>query len=396
MPNRRNFLQALSTFPVLGSLFSPHRALAGVPGRDYFAELGVRPFVNAGEPYTTLSGSLMAPEVVAAIDYASRRYVRLEELHDAVGRRIAELVSAEAAMVTSGAASALTLGTAACVTGSDPQSIHHLPDTTGLKNEVLIQKSHRYGYDHAVRNCGVRFVEVESREELERSIGSRTAMMLFYNRHNTEGKIQDAEYAQLGRKHGIPTFNDCAGDAPPAENLTKYLRMGFDLVAFSGGKGLRGPQSAGLLLGRRDLIQAARLNGSPHSDAIGRGQKVNKEELLGMMVALERVLHADQQTDWREYEARVKRIETALSGLNGVQTEMFVPEVTYRVPHLRIRWDAASVKLTPPEAIRRLREGEPSIEVRSSPPDCVELGVWMLQPGEDRIVARRLREILAG
>ncbi|HZT33003.1 MAG TPA: aminotransferase class V-fold PLP-dependent enzyme [Bryobacteraceae bacterium] len=394
MPNRRGFLQALSSLPVLGAFLSPGRAATDAAARDYFQELGVRPFVNAGEPYTTLTGSLMAPEVVAAMDYASRRYVRLEDLHDAVGRRIAALTGAEAAMVTAGAASALTLGTAACLTGADRERIHRLPDTSGLKNEVVIQKSHRYGYDHAVRNCGTRFVEVETKEELEQALGSRTAMMLFYNRHNSVGKIPDAEFVELGRKHGVPTFNDCAGDAPPAENLSKYLRMGFDLVAFSGGKGLRGPQSAGLLLGRRDLIQAARLNGSPNSDAIGRGQKVNKEELLGMMVAVERIFRVDQQSEWREYEARVQWIAGQLSGIPGVRAEMFVPEVTYRVPHLRVRWDESAVRLSPRDAIRRLREGEPSIEVRSSPPDCVELGVWMLQPGEERVVARRLGEIL--
>jgi L-seryl-tRNA(Ser) seleniumtransferase len=170
--------------------------------------------------------------------------------------------------------------------------------------------------------------------------------------------------------------------------------MGFDLVIFSGGKGLRGPQSTGLLAGRKDLIQAARLNGSPNSDAIGRGQKVNKEEMLGMMVAVEAALKRDKDADWREWEKRVKLISDSLAPLKAVKTEMFVPDVTYSVPHLRISWDEAALKISPPEAIRRLRDGEPSIEVRSSPEDCVEIGVWLLEPGQAQIVARRIHEIL--
>ena len=390
MPNRRTFLQSLSGLPLVGSL------AGAVPRRDYFKEMNIRPFINAGEPYTTLSGSPMLPEVVQAMEYAARHSVRLNDVHDAVGQRIASLIGCEAAMVTAGAASALALGTAACMTGTNRDFIRRLPDTTGMKTEVIIQKSHRYGYDHAVRNCGIRFVEVETREELQRAASDRTVMMLFYNRHDPIGQIKAPEFVELGKKHGIPTFNDCAGDAPPAENLSKFIKMGFELVTFSGGKGLRGPQSTGLLLGRKDLIAAARLNGSPNSDAIGRGMKVNKEELLGMMVTVEAALKRDHDADTREWEKRVKLIADNLAPLKAVKTELFVPEVTYSVPHLRIRWDEAALKITPTELVRRLREGEPSIEVRSSPKDCVEVGVWLLQPGEAQIVARRVREILKG
>lgn len=388
MPNRRTFLQSLSGLPLLGSL------AGAAPRRDYFKEMNIRPFINAGEPYTTLSGSPMLPEVVQAMEYAARHSVRLNDVHDAVGQRIASLIGCEAAMVTAGAASALALGTAACMTGTNREFIRRLPDTTGMKTEVIIQKSHRYGYDHAVRNCGIRFVEVESREELERAASDRTAMMLFYNRHDPIGQIKASEFVELGKKHGIPAFNDCAGDAPPVENLSKFVKMGFELVTFSGGKGLRGPQSTGLLLGRKDLISAARLNGSPNSDAIGRGMKVNKEELLGMMVTVEAALKRDHDADSREWEKRVKLIADSLAPLKAVKTELFVPEVTYSVPHLRIRWDETALKITPTELVRRLREGSPSIEVRSSPKDCVEVGVWLLQPGEAQIVARRVREIL--
>ena len=393
MPDRRSFLQTAAGLPLIGSLISSVAA-ARTPKRDYFRELGVRTFINAAGTYTVLTASLMPPEVKEAWEYASRKYCSLIELHDAVGRRIAELIGCEAAMVTAGAASALTLGTAACITGTNPDFIRRLPDTTGMKNEVIIQKSHRFGYDHAVRNCGVRLIEVETVEELERAINERTAMMLFLNANEPVGKIKAAEFAQLGRKHNIPTFNDCAADVPPVENLSKYLKMGFDLVTFSGGKGLRGPQSAGLLLGRKDLIEAARLNASPHADTIGRGMKVNKEEILAMMVAVESYLKRDHAADWREWERRVKLIADYVSSVPGVTTEVWVPEIANHVPHLRIRWDPQRVKISVPEVVKRLREGEPSIEVVPGSRDQLVVGVWMMEPGEDRIVGRRIREIL--
>jgi len=393
MPDRRSFLETVAGLPLVGGLLASP-ALARPAKRDFFKELGVRTFINAAGTYTVLTASLMPPEVKQAWEYASTRYCPLIELHDAVGRRIAELIGCEAAMVTAGAASALTLGTAACITATNPEFIRRLPDTTGMKNEVIIQKSHRFGYDHAVRNCGVRLIEVETVEELERAVNPRTAMMLFLNANDPIGKIKAAEFAQLGRKHHVPTFNDCAADVPPAENLSKYLKMGFDLVTFSGGKGLRGPQSAGLLLGRKDLIEAARLNTSPYADTIGRGMKVNKEELLSMMVAVELYLKRDHQAEWREWEKRAKLIADHAASVRGVTTEIWIPEIANHVPHLRIRWDQAQVKISVPEVVKRLREGEPSIEVVPGSRDQLVVGVWMLEPGEDRIVARRIREIL--
>ena len=391
MPNRRRFLQAASTLPLLGKT-----GAAATVKRDYFKELNVRPFINAAGTYTTLTASLMLPEVVQAIDYSSRIFVHLQDLHDAVGRRIASLIGCEAAMVSAGAASALTLGTAACMTGASQQLIRRLPDTTGMKTEVIIQKSHRYGYDHAVRNCGTRFVEVETPEELERAINDRTVMMLFFNSNDPVGKIHAAEFVELGKKHKIPTFNDAAADVPPVENFSKYIKMGFDLVTFSGGKGIRGPQSAGLLLGRQDLIEAARLNASPNSDSIGRGMKVNKEELLGMMVAVETYLKKDHAAEWREFEKRIKIISDSVGPVSSVKTETFVPEIANAVPHLRITWDESAVKLTAKEVTRKLLEGDPSIELRPGARQGIEIAVWMLQPGEAQIVARRIREVLKG
>lgn len=392
MSNRRTFIQSVSSLPLLGGFLS--RAQAAPARRDYFKELGIKPFINAAGTYTTLTASLMVPEAVQAIEYASKTFVRLIDLHDAVGKRIAELIGCEAAMVTSGAAGALTSGTAACMTGSNQEFIRRLPDTTGMKTEVIIQKSHRYGYDHAVRNCGIKFVEIETREEMERAIGPNTVMALFFNANDPVGRIGAAEFVEVCKKHSIPSFNDAAADALPVENLWKYTKMGFDLVTFSGGKGIRGPQSAGLLLGRKDLIEAARLNSSPYSDSIGRGMKVNKEELLAMMVAVEVYLKKDHAVEGREFERRAKMVMDAVTGVPSVSTEVKIPEIANHVPHVHIKWDAAKLGISVKEAVEKLRNGEPSIEVVPGSREELVIGVWMLQPGEAQVVARRVREVL--
>ncbi len=422
MWSRRRFLESLAATPVVGDLVGVRRGLktapytpdttsgrdvgrgrettppaeadaAGTRGRDYFKELGVRPFINAAGTYTAMTASLMPAEVMDAINYASRQYVMLDELHDRVGERIATLVRAEAAMVTCGAASALTLGTAGVLTGTDRQKIGEIPNLASMKSEVIIQKAHRFGYDRALRNCGIRFVEVETREDLERAINPQTAMMLFYNNNNKEGRIQDQEFAELGKKHGIPTMNDAAADVPPRENLWKYTAMGFDLVAFSGGKGIRGPQSAGLLLGRKPLIAAARLNGSPNGNAIGRGMKVNKEEMVGMLAALELFVAKDHAKEAQEFDRRADEIRRAAASVPAVKTEIFVPEVANHVPHVRVTWDAASKPLQAAAVVKAMQDGEPSIAIRSEGESLV-IGVWMMRPGEEKIVARRLRQEL--
>ena len=399
MWSRRRFLEIASGLPLVGGLVGADAAaaIAAPPGgaRDYFRELGVRPFINAAGTYTAMTASLMPPQVIDAITYASRHYVMLDELHDRVGARIATLLRCEAAMVTSGAASALTLGTAGVLTGTDPRKVVDLPNLAGMKSEVIVQKAHRFGYEHAVRNCGVRLVEVETREEMERAIGPQTAMMLFYNNNNGEGRIRDEEFVEIGRKHGVPTLNDAAADVPPVENLWKYTKMGFDLVAFSGGKGLRGPQSAGLLLGRRDLIAAARLSAPPNGNTVGRGMKVNKEEMVGMLAALELYLATDHAAELRDFEARADAIRAAAAGVAGVKADVFVPEVANHVPHVRISWDAAQHRLTAADVVGKLRAGEPSIGTRSEG-DALIVGVWMMRPGEEKIVARRLRDVLQG
>ncbi|MBS1876531.1 MAG: selenocysteine synthase [Acidobacteria bacterium] len=397
MSDRRAFLRGLSSAPLAGGLLSAsaEAAVSGGPARDYFKELGVRPFINAAGTYTMMTASLMPPEVMQAMQAASRKFVNLVALNEAVGRRLSALIGCEAAMVTAGAASALTLGTAACMTGKDTAKIQRLPDSTGMKNEVIIQKSHRYGYDHAVRNCGVRMVEVETAAELEAAVNPNTLMMLFFNANEPAGKISGQQFVELGKKHGVPTFNDAAADVPPVENFSKYTRMGFDLVTFSGGKGIRGPQSSGLLLGRKDLIEAALLNAPPNSDSIGRGQKVNKEEMIGLMVAVEMFFKKDHAAEWKEWERRAEVVRKAVGGLKGVRTEIWIPEIANHVPHVRVLWEPGAVTASIDDIRRKMREGDPAIELVPGG-DALTVGVWMLEPGEAEIVARRLREVLKG
>lgn len=301
-------------------------------------------------------------------------------------------------MVPSGAAAGLTLGTAAVLTGEDADRIRRIPDLTGMKTEVIVQKSHRFPYDHMVRNCGVRLIEVESREEFERAINPNTAMLLFLNKASKLGKIGIEDFIAIGKKRKIPTMNDCAADVPPVENLLGPIRKGFDMVVVSGGKAIRGPQSAGILAGRADLIRAARKNTSPNSDTIGRSCKVNKEEMVGMMVALESFLKEDYPSIYKGWERTTESMKTAMTKLPGVQAEIFVPEIANQCPHLRVRWDAGKYPIDAAELMQKLRDGEPSIELVPAPMTAgtLEIASWMLQPGEADIITRRIRETLTG
>ena len=316
MTDRRTFLKGITVLPATTMLSaqagcSPVDELA--VDRDYFRELGVRPFINAAAAYSALGGRNMWAAVVEAMEYARNENVIMEELQEAVGKRLAELVGCEAAMVSGGATSSMTLGTAACITGTNLDFIRRVPDLRGLKNEVVVQKSHRNAYDHGVRNAGVHFIEVESAEELEGAINDNTAMMfyvyLFDVFSDEPSRIGLEEFAALGQKHGIPTMIDGSNTVPPMERLSEYIDAGFDLACFSGGKGLRGPYSAGMLLGRQDLIAAARLNSTPNADTVGRGMKVSKEEVLGMLAAVE----FSQQYDYSVENVRETRLVNLFS-----------------------------------------------------------------------------------
>jgi uncharacterized pyridoxal phosphate-dependent enzyme len=393
---RRTALCTLAGLPGMRFLSDSGQVHAQEPakGRDVIEELGVRSFINAAGTFTALSGSLMRPEAVAAMQVAATKFARLEDVRDAVGNRIAALLHCPAALVTAGCASALSLATAACITGPDLDKVRRLPDTTNMKNEVLVQRKHRVNYDHAIRNAGVRMIEVEDSAALEKAINDRTAMMFFLNFADPEGKIHHEEFVAIGKKHKIPTLIDAAADVPPVENLWRYTKLGFDLVAFSGGKGLRGPQSTGLLLGRADLIEAAKLNFGPEGNSLCRTNKVNKEETIGMLVALETFLKLDHAAVWNDWEGRCRRIADALKDLEDIRTEMFVPGIANAVPHLRVRWDSRKRGLTPAAVVRKLREGKPSIEVSPNSRQQLVIGVWMMEPGEDAIVGERIRSIL--
>jgi L-seryl-tRNA(Ser) seleniumtransferase len=278
---------------------------------------------------------------------------------------------------------------------------------TGLKNEVVVQKAHRYDYDHAIRNCGTRYVEVETLDEYGRAFNEKTVMALFFNAAEG-GKISREDWIRVAHKHNVPCFNDAAADVPPISNLWNYTQMGFDLVTFSGGKGLRGPQCSGLLLGRKDLIEAAKLNNSPNSNTIGRGLKVAKEEVVGLVAAVDWFLSQDDAALEAEFQKRADLIAARVKTLPTVDARTFIPPVANHVPHLLITYDQNRIAIAATDVAKRLRQGTPRIELNPGTggapasaglpggANTIIVGVWMLQPGEDAIVAERLHEVLQG
>jgi L-seryl-tRNA(Ser) seleniumtransferase len=376
-------------------------------GEDYYDKLGVTKIINAAGTYTALTASIMPPPVQAAVARAAKSPVRLGDLQTAAGAYIAKKLQCEAAMVTAGAASALTLGTAACITAGNKCPVRAIPtEVRGLpKHEVLIQKGHRFGYDQAVLSTNIKFVEVTGLEEYDRAFNDRTVMALYYNA-SEQGDISREDWIRVARAHNVPTFNDAAADCPPIANLWNYTKMGFDLVTFSGGKGLRGPQNAGLLLGRKDLIAAATSSNNPNG-GIGRGMKVAKEQIVGMVAAVDWILSQTDEAMDREFRKRADKIAAMLKDVPSVKTEISVPPVANHVPHLLIRYSQEKVKISARNVMAELRKGSPSIELNPSTgqrsgasagivtdENTIVVGVWMLQPGEDAIVGKRLKEVL--
>ena len=401
MINRRKALKSLATLPFIGSFLGANSlsanpssaAIVSSVRRDFFKELGLRTFINAAGTYTSMTGSLMPKEVTDAISYGTTEYVNLDDLQDKVGERIAELLECEYATVSSGCFGAMSIGMAGILTGMDPEKVKQLPNTKGMKNEVIIQESHTIGYAQALTNVGAKVVKVKTTRDLEKAINKNTAMLWFLNAHTDQGAIKWEEFIALGKKYNIPTFIDCAADVPPVENLFKFTKMGFDLVSFSGGKGIRGPQSAGLLLGKRKYIEAARMHTPPRGETIGRGMKVNKEEVLGMLAALELYLQKDHKAEWAMWEAQIKLISDRALEIKGVETEVHVPKYANHVPSLRIRWDQSLVKITPSDVRDQLKNGHPSIQTVGDN-STVGITTWMMVPGQERIVAKRVSEIL--
>ncbi len=397
---RREILKTLTMLPLVGAIGNSGSLVTSAQAapaskRDLFKEFGIRTFINASGYFTSLSGSLMQHDAADAIRETATSFCRLEDVQDKVGERIASLLHAEAAMVTAGAFSALMLGMAGVLSGTDQKKVSQIPrlEGSGMKSEVILQKAHNDGYAHALTNCGVKLITVETIEELEKAISEKTAMMYFINYQSSLGKIQHKEWLELARKHRIPTMIDMAADLPPKENLWKFHDMGFDLVCVSGGKFMRGPQSTGILSGKKELIAAARMSAPPRGSNIGRGMKVNKEEIFGLYIALEHFINTDQEREWKLLEDRIAVIAKEAASVPGVKAELIPLPLINRIPTLNISWDKSKIKLENLAAI--LRNGNPSIEVMGGPGGSINVTSHMLKKDEVKIVASRIREELS-
>jgi uncharacterized pyridoxal phosphate-dependent enzyme len=410
MWNRRSFLATVGS--VAASVLAPARLFGqklaaksdtstitgfGQTGNVY-EELGVTPVINCQGTMTMLGGSLPHPELEAVMTLAGRHFVNIPELEVAAGKRIAQMLklpSDYSALVTSGAAAAIQSGLAGVLTGDNEALIRQLPDLTGMKSEVIIQKTHRNPFDHQLRSTGIKLVEIETRDQLHRAVNDRTALMHFTNFANAAGQIKVDEWVKLAKQYSVPCMNDAAADTPPMSHLWDYANMGYDLVTFSGGKAIRGPQCAGLLIGRKDLVAYALLNNSPHEDTLGRSQKVGKEEIVGMVKALELFLNEDHDALAKEWQGRLESISRQITKVPGVTTSFFTPELANHVPHMQIIWDPTRIALTPRQVAQALRNSKPAIVIAAGEDrPGLSMNSFMLQPGEDETVATQLAQVL--
>jgi len=414
--NRRGFMKMLAASPLLAQvtvhqMYEKSAAAIGYDTKEnVYSRLGVKTVINCRGTWTYLSGSLQFPEVRAAQTQAAQYFVNMVELQRAVGRRLAELTGAESGMITSGAAGAMAAATAACMAGSDPQKIWQLPDTTGLKHEVVMVGG-RSAFDNAIRLTGAKLIIVEKPEEIARAITGNTAMI-----YTTDLGDKLMREVAIAKEHNVPMLLDDAAGIPPIENINLYAEMKIDLYTFSGGKGLRGPQCSGVLLGRKDLIEAALRNSAPFEGAVCRPMKVGKEEVIGCLTAIETWLKIDSKKLYAEWNTRVDRIAKLVETVPGVKTEIYVPDGGNRYPTLKVSWDQQAWSFTIGDCVKKLREGDPVIEVLGADnpslvsavregvpkPDKkeikeqshIELVSMTIQPGEEMIVGQRLRAIL--
>jgi len=380
----------------------------GKAKENIYSTIGVRSFINGRGTWTYLSGSLELPEVRAAKQAAAEHFVDIFELQHAASRRLAELSGAEAGMVTSGAAGAIASATAACIAGSDPAKIWQLPDTTGLKSEVIMHGG-RDPFDSAARLAGGKLVVAKTPEEVRGAINDKTAMIYTQALGKTLEKV-----IAVAKDTKVPMLLDDAAGIPPIDNLKLYAKMGADMYCFSGGKGLCGPQCSGILLGRKDLIEAAMLNTSPWEGAVCRAMKVGKEEVMGCLAAVEAWTKMDLSALNRQWNERAVRMQKLIDTVPGVKTEIQIPEEGNRYPTLIVSWDEDGWGFRVADCDRKLREGDPRIEVLTSnnpslvpvlderprskdakSPDHIEIVSMTLLPGEDIIVGKRMREILS-
>jgi len=367
---------------------------------DIYDKLGIKKLINAEGTLTSLGGSVMDPAVMDAMTEASKHFVDLNELLKKSGEYVANLLGVEAAYITSGAAAGLTLSTAACITGTDPAKIRLLPDLQGLKNEVLIQKSHRNGYDHAVRQAVVTIVEFGMIKEtypweLEAAISERAAAVVHFLEFENDRNLALADVITISNEMEIPVIVDAAAELPPVENLSRFLNMGADLTVFSGGKDICGPQSSGLIVGRRDLIEACALNANPHY-SIGRAMKVGKEEIAGMITALELYLKQDFAAEEKMWEDMVTSIVNTLSDVPGLDARRVSPAESgvqpNWIPRVYLDWEEKTIPLSRREIKSHLREGNPGIAVGKTSTGLF-VNPQTLKPGQEKIVAQILRKV---
>ena len=364
-----------------------------------YEDLGVRPVINAIGTPTRFGGALMNPEVLETMSIASQEFCLLDELHEKAGERVAEMLDVEAAYITASAACGLVITTAACMTGSDQDNIRQLPDTTGMKYEVVIQKSHRIAYDQAIRLTGAKLIELDDTdgipaEAMRAAIGKNTVAVFYLGKNfRNKNSVPLELVVAIAHSAGVPVIVDAASECPPISTLTRFTKEGADLVIFSGGKSLQGPQSTGLLIGRKDLIKACALNGTPFA-TVGRPMKVSREEILAFIKALEIYLNRDHEADAISWEEKVRYIEGALSGIPNITLSRGESRETYTVPQLVVKVDPVS-GLTGEKAVTALLDGTPRIIVQEQGEDGFSINPHNLQKGQEQIVAERCREVLS-
>lgn len=367
---------------------------------DIYDELGVRKVINGIATVTSLGGSIMPPEVLSAMVEASKHFVSIDELQEKVGQKIAQMTKNEAAYISCGAAAGLTLSTAACMTGLDPEKCSRLPYTEGMKNEVIIHKMNRNAYDFAIRQAGAKIVEIGTEdgtdaEDLRNAINGKTAAIFyFYNSTRMAGLIPMEVAIKIAKEEGVPIIVDAAAQIPPVENLWRFTHMGFDLAIFSGGKGLRGPQSSGLILGRKDLIEACALNACPRC-YIGRPMKVGKEEIVGLYAAVKWYLNIDEKALIETYEKQVQYFIDLFSDSDLISVRRSFPsEAGQPMPRAEIIVNEERLKMTRDDILSRLRNGEPSIELAPAGPRSIFVNPQTLEPGQERIIGERIKQIV--
>jgi uncharacterized pyridoxal phosphate-dependent enzyme len=412
----RGVMAAIGAYPLLGeatdALASSTPSAQSISSPDYYDKLGVRKIINAYDTITELTASIMPQQVQDAIAQAAKHPVFLRELQTAAGEYIAKRLRCEAALVSCGASSALTLATAACIQAANNCKPTDIPQEIASgrfpKNEVIVQKAHRYAYDHAVYLSGAKIVEVVTMEDYKNAFTPNTVMTNFLNKFAIiykEGTINHQDWLDVAHEHNVPCHIDAAADVPPISNLWKFTGMGFDLVCFSGGKGIRGPQNAGLLLGKKHLIELAAANNNP-GDGVGRGMKVAKEQIVGMVAAVDWILDQTDEGMDREFTRRCNVISSMVKDIPTMQASVMIPPAENQVPHLILTYDPAVVGVTPKEVAKRLRSDSPPIILNDytgaaqnnqglpSATNSLIVETWMLEPGQEVIVGRQIHKVL--